>query len=70
MWLSQLRHAVLIFRTKKPCTFNLLQSSQRSVNGLSTKVDIADEWTSNFVAVPDTLVVKVTAPAVHFSVLG
>jgi hypothetical protein len=36
---------------------------------MSTKVDIADEWASNFVVVPDTLAVKVTAPAVHFSVL-
>jgi hypothetical protein len=33
-------------------------------------VDIADEWTPNFIVAPDTLVVKVTAPAVHFSVLG
>jgi hypothetical protein len=33
-------------------------------------VDIADEWASNFVVVPDTQVVKVTASAFHFSVLG
>jgi hypothetical protein len=33
-------------------------------------VDIADEWAPNFVVVPDTLAVKVTASAVHFSVLG
>jgi len=33
-------------------------------------VDIADGWAPNFVVVPDTLVVNVTASAGHFSVLG
>jgi len=72
MWLSRLRYAVSFSGRNKPCSFNLPQPSSRhkSVNGPSTKVDIADEWASNFVVVPDTLTVKVTAPAVHFSVLG
>jgi hypothetical protein len=33
-------------------------------------VDNADECAPNFHVVPDTLAVKVTASAVHFSVLG